>query len=239
MKRRFLFLILSLLISRTVLCQVNGDAGVRILFHGVVMDATTLSPVTNTQIFINRDFTSVSGMDGTFAFFVNQRDSVIFRHIGYKPTTFTVSDTLAGKEFIAGIYMNSDTLSIGEVIIVPRFINLKSEIMNAPSKVPTTMENAKYNVAISAYQGRTTTGKLGDPASNYGLIKDRQKISAQERGGIPSDRIVGLSPLLLVPAAYLLIHGAPEKPAPYDNPLTNKELQQLNKMFLESLQEKK
>jgi len=239
MKRCFLFLIISLLISKTLVSQVNGDAGVRILFHGAVMDASSLAPISNTQILINHNFSSVSNSDGTFAFFVSQNDTVVFSHIGYKPTTFSVSDTLIGKEFIAGIYMKSDTLSIGEVVIVPRFLNLKSEILNSPSKVPATMENARYNVAISAYQGRTTTGKLGDPASNYGLIKDRQKINAQEKGGIPSDRMVGLSPLLLVPAAYLLIHGVPEKPAPYGHQITDQELQQLNKKFLESLQEKK
>jgi len=232
MKRCFLFLILSLFIGSTLLSQVNVDAGVRILFHGAVMDASTLAPVSNTQILINRDFSSISDSNGTFSFYVNQKDTVVFRHIGYKPTTFTVSDTLKGKEFIAGIYMKSDTLSIGEVIIVPRFMNLKSEILNSPSKVPATMENARYNVAISAYQGRTTTGKLGDPASNYGLIKDRQKISAQEKGGIPSDKMVGISPLLLVPAAYLLINGLPEKPAAYDHQITDQELQQLNKKFI-------
>jgi hypothetical protein len=203
------------------------------------MDAKTFSPIPNSQILINRSFISVSSTDGNFAFFVSVNDSVLFKHLGYKPTLLFISDTLAGKDFIAGIYMNSDTLSIGEVVIIPRYQNLKSAIMNAPSKVPSTMDNARYNVAISAYQGRTTQGKLGDPSANYELIRERQKVNAYEKGGIPSDKIVGISPLLLVPAAYLLFHGVPGKSAPLEQNLTDQELDQIQKKYREILNQQK
>jgi hypothetical protein len=203
------------------------------------MDTKTLYPISNSQIFINRSFSSVSNTDGTFTFTVNRNDSILFKHLGYKSVLLSVSDTLAGNDFVAGIYMNSDTLSIGEVVIVPRFTNLKSEIMNAPSKVPSIMDNARYNVAISAYQGRTTQGKLGDPAANYDLLRQRQKVDAYEKGGIPSDKMVGISPLLLIPAAYLLFHGLPEKPAPMQEKLTEQELNQIHKKYLESLNQQK
>ena len=240
MKYRFYFIIIiSLFISQSCFCQEMDNAGVRILFHGIVIDANTLSPISNSQILINHQFTSVSSIDGTFAFFVNRNDTVLFKHLAYKNTMLFVSDTLVGKEFVAGIYMKSDTLSIGEVVIVPRFTNLKSEIMNAPSRVPSTMNNARYNIALSGYQGRTTQGKLGDPATNYGLLRQRQKINAYEKGGIPSDKIVGLSPFLLLPAAYLLIHGVPEKPAPFEHNLTDQELDQIQKKYLEIQQQKK
>ena len=188
------------------------------------MDATTLSPIANSQIMINRVFSSVSGNDGTFAFYVNRNDTVVFKSLGYKSTILYVSDTLTGREFIAGIYMNSDTLSIGEVVIIPRFTNLKSEILNARSKTPATLDNARYNVAISAYQGRNSQNKLGDPAYNYALLSQKQKINAFEKGGIPSDQILGINPLLLIPAAYLLLHGLPEKPAPLNSQLTDQEV---------------
>jgi hypothetical protein len=239
MKRIFFFIIISVFAVHTCYCQEKANSEVKILFHGIVLDAKTLSPVSNSQILINSDFTSVSSGDGTFAFYVNRKDSVLFKHLGYKPTRFVVSDTLSGRDFIAGIYMQTDTLEIGEVIIVPRFTNLKSQILNAPSKVPPTMDNARYNVAISAYQGRTTQGKLGDPQSNYDLIRQKQKNDAYEKGGIPSDRIAGISPLLLIPAAYLLIHGPPEKPAPYEKKLTLQELDQIQRKYLESLKQEK
>lgn len=232
----FVFIIsFSLLINLASYSQQKEDNGVRILFHGIVMDAKTLLPVPNSQVLINHEFSSVSSTDGSFAFFVNKRDSVAFKHLGYKPALLSISDTLVGKEFIAGVYMQSDTVEIGEVIIIPRFVNLKSVIINSPTKVSTQMENAKYNIAISGYTGRTTTGNMGDPATNYSVMRERWKTNAYEKGGIPSDQIAGLNPLLLIPAAYLLIKGAPEKPEPFKNKLTQREIEQMNKLYLESL----
>lgn len=239
MKQSFFFVILYIFIIQSTFSQENESDDVRILFHGIVIDANTLYPISNSQILINHNFSTVSGLDGTFAFFVNRHDSVYFKHLGYKPAFFFVSDTLIGKDFVAGIYMKSDTVSIGEVIIVPRFTNLKSVILNSPSKVPSTMDNARYNVEISGYQGRTTLGKLGDPATNYSLIRNKQRINAQEKGGIPSDRIVGISPLLLLPAAYLMLHGLPEKPAPFEQQLTEQEIEQIQRKYMETLKQQK
>jgi hypothetical protein len=239
MKRILLFAISFFFIIHSCFCQEKANSGIRILFHGMVMDAKTLSPIPNSQILINREFSSISSANGNFAFYVNMNDTVLFRHLGYKSTLFLVNDTLTGQEFIAGIYLSSDTLAIGEVVIVPRLRNLKSEILNARSMSSTPMENAKYNVALSAYQGRTTMGKLGDPAANYESLHQKQKIDAFERGGIPSDKIVGISPLLLLPAAYLLLHGSPEKPAPLERELSDQELDQIQKKYLETLNQRK
>lgn len=234
------FIILSVcILNQAGFSQGKENAGIRILFHGLVMDANTLSPLANSQIMINRAFSSVSSDDGTFAFYVNRNDTVVFKILGYKATILYVSDTLIGREFIAGVYMHTDTLSIGEVVIVPRLINLKSEILNAKSKTPTTFDNARYNVAVSAYQGRNSQSKLGDPATNYTHLSQKQKIDAYERGGIPSDKMVGLSPLLLIPAAYLLIHGLPEKPAPLKPQLSDQEVDQIQKKYLETMKQRK
>lgn len=230
-----LFILAFVVIIQPCISQKNSNSGNGILFHGIIKDAGTLSPISNSQILINGEFSSISNSDGTFSFYVNRNDTVFFMHLAYKPVSLFVSDTLAGREFVAGIFMNTDTLSIGEVVIIPRFTNLKSEIMNAPSKIPPIMENARYNVAVSAYAGRTTQGKLGDPASNYELLRQRQKIQAYEKGGIPSEKMVGLSPLLLIPAAYLIIHGLPEKPAPMEKKLSDRELDLIQKKYLESL----
>jgi hypothetical protein len=238
-KALFLSLLLIFIAVYPGFCQDNGNTQGRILMQGLVMDATTLSPVANSQIMLNRTFTSVSGSDGTFSLYVHRNDTVLFKSMGYKSTFLYVSDTLKGNEFIAGIFLNSDTLVIGEVVIVPRFINLKSEIMNAKSRVPSTFDNAKYNVAVSAYQGRTSQSKLGDPVDNYSALRNKQKVDAYERGGIPSDKILGLSPLLLIPAAYLLIKGVPEKPPPIKSQLSDQEIDQIHKKYIETLQRRK
>jgi hypothetical protein len=237
--KRIFFAILLLCLVQSGFSQEKANTGLRILFHGLVMDANTLSPLANSQIMINRAFSSVSGTDGAFSFYVNKNDTVLFRSLGYKPATLYVSDTLSGNEFITGVYMHADTLSVGEVVIVPRFRNLKSEIMNSGSKTPSTFDNAKYNVAISGYQGRNSTSQLGDPANNYSVLVQKQKVDAYERGGIPSDKILGLSPLLLIPAGYLLIKGLPEKPAPMKSQLTDQEIDQIHRKYLETLNKRK
>lgn len=239
MKVIILHIILIFFILNVSFGQVREDSVARIVFHGMVMDAGSLAPISNSQILINNIFSSVSNFDGTFSFYINRKDTVLFKHLGYKQTSFYVSDTLRGVEFVAGVYMQSDTVLIGEVVIVPRFINLKSEIMKAPGHVPSTFENARYNVAISAYQGRTTQGRLGDPSSNYEYLHQKQRIDVYEKGQIPSDQIAGFNPLLLLPAAYLLLHGPPEKPAPYGEKLTHEELSHIQKIYLESLNQKK
>ncbi|MCE5346430.1 MAG: hypothetical protein LLG13_09105 [Bacteroidales bacterium] len=215
------------------------DAGTKITFRGLVMDASTLAPIANSQISINRLFSFISGKDGSFLFYVNKNDTVIFRSLGYKPAVFLVSDTLKGREFNAGIYMHSDTVSIGEVVIIPRFTNLRSEIMNAESKTPSTFDNARYNVAVSGYQGRNSQNSLGTPTDNYALLVQKQKIDAYERGGIPSEKIVSISPLLLIPAAYLLLKGLPGQPEQMNPHLTNQEVDQIHKKYIETQNRKK
>jgi hypothetical protein len=231
-----LFLIMSYLPG---FGQVKEKAGLRILFRGIVLDATELNPVPNTQIMINKVFSSVSVDDGSFTFYAYRKDTVVFRSLGYKPETLRVSDTLQAVEFIVGIYLQKDTMSIGEVVIVPRNVNLKSEILNSPSKTPQTFENARYNVAVSAYQGKTSTGTLGTPGDNYAILNQKQKINSFERGGIPSENTVALNAFLLIPAAYLLFKGIPEKPASYKPTLSDNEVDQINNAYLEKLRQRK
>ena len=238
MKRIFVLIIVSCSILHSVFSQEKESTGESLRFHGIMMDASTSKPVPGAQIMINRNFSGISNDDGTFSIHVGKNDTVRFSHLGFKPTLWHVSDTLSGHDFVAGIYLHSDTISIGEVIIIPRFVNLKSQILNSPSKVPSIMENAKYNVAISAYQGKTTTGKLGDPQANYNLIHRMQSGAAYEKGQIPASAIAGFSPLLIIPAAYLLIHGMPEKPDSFENKPSEKEVDQIKNEYFRIQQQK-
>ena len=94
------------------------------------------------------------------------------------------------------------------------------------------MENARYNVAVSAYQGRTTTGSLGDPESNYNLNTAEDKALQLTKKEEYHPTIAGISPLLLIPAAYLLIHGMPEKPGSISRPRSlHTELEQIRDLY--------
>jgi hypothetical protein len=238
MKKIWFILVMILIHCSDGFSQAGKPSNSKIIFNGIVRDASTLEPLPNSQIMINRSFASVSNEDGTFVIRVSRRDTVTFSLLGYQPALFYVGDTLPGSEFMAGVYMKTDTLSIGEVIIMPRFPFLRSDILKTTPESDPEMDNAKYNIAVSAYQGRVALSQLGDPSSNYSVLQQKQRIAAYEKGGIPSDRMVGLSPLLLIPAIYLLMNGFPEKEAPMKSNLTRQELEQINKKFLETLNKK-
>jgi len=209
-------------------------SGNALLFHGILMDANTQTPLAGSQIIINRSFASVSDHEGKFAFYVNRLDTVKFSILGYKPAIFFISDTLRGSEFITGVYMHTDTLEIGEIVIVPRFRNLKSDLLNLAGKPDPQMENARYNLELSAYQGKITQGKLGDPASNYEFLRQKQRAEAYSKGQIPSDRILGLSPFMVIPAVYLLMNGFPDKPPALQPSLTDQELRMIWKKYVDT-----
>ena len=239
--KKFCCLIFTLLIfTGSGIGQQGRNDGSRILFHGRVADASTLIPLNGTQIMINSGLFFISESDGTFAFYVNRKDTLFFNRLGYKSIRFYVSDTLSGSEFITGVFMHADTISIGEVVIMPRLRNLKNELLKPRPQTNTEIENAKYNVAVSAYIGKNSISTLGDPATNYGHIRQQLRQDAYEKGGIlPSDKMVGLNPFILLPAAYLLIHGLPEKPPPLKPQLSEKEINQINDRYKEILQQRK
>lgn len=235
MKNLWLILVVMMVWDYNATCQVDQQQDKRIIFNGIVRDASTNEPLVNSQIKINRKFAAVSDDNGTFAVRVNLSDTIEFSILGYQPVYIFVSDTLAGNEFLAGVYMKTDTLTIGEVVIMPRLASLKSDIFKAPP-ASTEMENARYNMAVSAYQGKVAISRLGDPASNYAILHQKQRIDAYEKGTIPSDRMATLSPLILIPAAYLLINGFPDREPPMKANLTRQELEQIHKKYLESVE---
>jgi len=79
---------------------------------------------------------------------------------------------------------------------------------------------------------------MNDPASNYAAIRQKQTIRAYERGGIPSDQMLGFNALVLIPAAYMLLKGLPPKPDAYKPEITPYELDLIQKKYLESVRKK-
>jgi hypothetical protein len=238
-KRIVLVLLLILLFKNICLCQLKTSGEGRILFRGVIIDASTLGRLGSSQIIINRAISGISADDGTFSFYANKNDTVLFSMLGYKTARLVVNDSLSGTEFLTGVYLETDTLLIGEVIIMPKLTNLKTEMMNPTIKTDPKLENARTNLSVSSYQGRTGQSKMGDPNINYAVQRQRQITDAYEKGGIPSDKMVGISPLLLIPAAYLLLRGLPETPDPPKQQISSKDMEELNKIYLETLKNRK
>ncbi|HOF20357.1 MAG TPA: hypothetical protein PLO24_03825 [Bacteroidales bacterium] len=233
--KRYLSVLLHILMLIHVLTGQEAKQGIQaMLFRGIVMSAETKMPLSGTQIMINRAFASISDTEGKFAFYVNRLDTVKFSMLGYKSTILHISDTLQGYEFIAGIYMNTDTLSIDEIVIMPGLRTLKSDLLRPAGKPDPELENARYNLEVSAYQGKITQSKLGDPDMNYKYLQQKYRAEVYSKGQIPSDRIIGLSPFMVVPAVYLLMNGFPGKPPSIKPHLSDYELNMIYKKYLET-----
>jgi hypothetical protein len=209
-----------------------------VLIHGVVFDAVSQAPIMNAHYSINNQVEGATDDEGKFSIYLFRGDTLRFSFLGHRDIIFH-TDTLPGNSYVAGIFMKADTLQIGEVIVMPRMGDLRSEFMNSSGTVSQKMVNAQNNITISTYQGLTNPPELGDPGTNYEFIKQKQAITAYEKGGIPSDRMVGLNLISLIPASiYLLSNGLPVKPAPPAPRVSVAEMEKIKKAYRESLLQK-
>jgi len=213
----------------------SGQQASPILFHGVILDADTRQPLTGAHFQVRGRSLGVTGeMDrssggasgervrssgaadsrGMVSFYARHLDTVTFTCVGYKDYNMPVHDSLRAKEYVAGIYLTSDTLMMAAVVVIPRIGNLRSAIMSEPPATNQELINATNNLRLSAYQGLTSASRLGDPASNYAVLRQQQRYDAYEKGQIPSDQMLAVSPLTLIPLIYLLAVGPPEVPEP-------------------------
>lgn len=235
-----IFLVFVLLISGDLGKAQESKLNEQILLHGLVMDAATQKPLSNVHYIINSGFGGASTGEGKFSMYINRYDTVVFSYMGYSDFNLNLSDTLVGNSFVAGIFMETDTLAIGEIIILPRMGDLRSEFRNTNVEVSKELVNARNNLEVATYQGLNSEAALGDPGSNYELLRRKQIITANEKGGIPSDQMLGLNVFSAIPAAiYLLRNGLPEKPLPPEPHVSNREINRMIELYRESLLEKR
>ncbi len=207
--------------------NLNGQQSTFILFHGIILDSGTREPLTGAHYINMHSSAGAADGRGQVSFYARPLDTVTFTCVGYKDLRMVISDTLYAKEYTAGIYMSSDTLMIEEVVVRPRLGNLRAEIMADRPPADQEMINAANNLKLSAYQGLTSTSELGDPAMNYEFLRQKQRTEAIEKGGIPSDKMVGLSPFTIIPLIYILAKGLPEDPKPPAPYISARERQQI------------
>lgn len=235
-----IILVFILLISGDLINAQESKLNEQILLHGLIMDASTQKPLSNVHYIINDDFGGATTDQGKFSMYINRYDTVVFSYMGYSDFYLKLSDTLVGNSFVAGIFMETDTLAIGEVIVLPRMGDLRSEFRNSDVEVSKELVNARNNLEVATYQGLSSEADLGDPGTNYELLRRKQIITAYEKGGIPSDQILGFSLISAIPAAiYLLKNGIPEKPVPPEPHVSNREINRMIELYRKSLLEKR
>jgi len=203
-----------------------------ILLHGAVLDAGNQKSLANVHYMINDSSAGVSDAQGKFSMFLNRQDTVRFSYLGYTPFELVLSDTLQGRSFVAAIFLETDTLNVGEVIVIPRLGDLRSEFRALQSPVSQEYINARNNIETATWQGLTSSATLGDPQTNFELLRRKQVITASEMGGFPSDRMLNMNLISVLPAAiYLLSNGLPEKEAPPEPYVSPRELEKMIELY--------
>lgn len=203
-----------------------------ILLHGAVLDAASQQTLVNVHYLVNGSSEGVTGTEGKFSMFLSRHDTIMFSYLGYSDFEMVLSDTLIGSSFVAAIFMESDTLSIGEVIVIPRLGDLRSEFRSMKSPVSQELVNAQNNIQAATHQGLTSSSKLGDPSTNFELLRRKQVVRASEMGGIPSDKMIGLNVFTIIPAAiYLMSNGLPKKPVAPAPQISPKEMEKMIELY--------
>ncbi|MBE0675326.1 MAG: hypothetical protein IH591_11740 [Bacteroidales bacterium] len=218
--------------------EVSKDTRL-LLLTGLVIDAKSGQHLPNVQYYSRLSGGGVTNSEGHFSLFASTGDTIEFRMVGYKPSLLPINQSHSAREYLVLVPMMTDTLEIGEVLVMPRIGDLRSVAEGASVNDIRQYENARGNINISVHQGLTGTSRLGDPSVNYEMLRKKQTYDAYEKGGIPSDRMLAVSPLLIVPALYLLINGMPEKPDAPQPQLSYKDIERLKNAYRELIYSKK
>ena len=105
---------------------------------GVVYDRDSLMPLGGAAC---RWGKQVQVADEGGRFFVEAKvgDTLRFTHVGYEPAEVVVADSLAGKDYLLGIFLGRDTVMLAEVLILPR-------IRRMEMRLDPMLQNAQYNL---------------------------------------------------------------------------------------------
>ena len=122
---------------RTIFCifvlslplEMAAQQASPILFHGIILDAETHQPLTGAHYLAAGRSAGASDNRGMISFYARHHDTITFSCVGYKDFLMVIGDTLLAREYVAGIYLTTDTLMIPAVVVMPRLGNIRAEIM--------------------------------------------------------------------------------------------------------------
>lgn len=111
-------ILLFLVVQTVVFCQSNNERLVQL--SGVVISSDSLQEMPYAAIY-NRSVKrgSIADMYGFFSLVVQPGDTLLFRYVGHKPSSYIVPDTLKDDRYSIIHMMELDSAAFNEVIIYP------------------------------------------------------------------------------------------------------------------------
>ena len=190
MSRRlaFYFLLTTLfLLSGTVEGQflIPKDDKDLIQFSGAIRNLQH-RPVSNVNIVIlNRARGTTGDRRGIFSFVVQPNDTVLFSHIGYKPTIHIIPDSLNIQHYPSDIFLVSDTFELAEVKIFPWKTYQQFKEAFIALEIPDDDEQRAYrNIALIKTQIKVND-TYGSPNMNFREVMKQQYNQLYYEGQYP------------------------------------------------------
>lgn len=181
MRRYLLIIIINLFLCNLAHSQVEK----LIQLSGVVRNEY-FQPVQFAHIVIhNKNRGTISDLRGMFSFVVEPMDTVLFTAVGYKRVALVIPDTLSRYHLPVDIYMETDTIWIEEVIILPwKTYEEFREAFLALELPDNDLNRAYRNIALIKKQMYYPSDKP-DPEMNYQFLLKEQYNQLYTKGQLP------------------------------------------------------
>ncbi|MEX0981244.1 MAG: hypothetical protein WD577_01420 [Bacteroidales bacterium] len=156
-----------------------------IQFSGIIRNLEH-RPVGHVNIVIlNRSRGTTADGRGLFSFVVQPKDTVLFSHMGYKPTIHIIPDSLDNHQYPSDIFMVSDTFHLAEVKIYPwkTYQEFKEDFI--AMQMPTDDEQrAMKNIALIKTQIKVNDVHA-TPNMNFREVMQQQYNQLYSQGQYP------------------------------------------------------
>lgn len=126
---------------------------------------------------------------GIFSIISIPGDTIFFSAIGYKSTILTVPPSISGNHFITDVIMVTDTIMIGEVLVLPwkTYSEFKRAVLeNRP--VDPLIENMEYNLALVEQQ--IWSDMRATPGEAYRYTMQQMADNLYTRGQTPANNLL-------------------------------------------------
>jgi hypothetical protein len=181
MCRSLLIIIITLLI-----CSLAQSQPEKLIQLSGVIRNEYLQPIQFAHIVIkNKNRGTISDMRGMFSFVVEPKDTVLFTAVGFKRVALVIPDTLTRYHLPVDIYMETDTIWIEEVIILPwKTYEEFREAFLSLELPDNDLKRAYRNIALIKTQ-MYMTSDIPDPEMNYQYMLKEQYNQLYSKGQIP------------------------------------------------------
>ena len=117
MNQRYFIIVLLLSLISTFSIAQDRD---KVLFSGVIVENDSLKPVSYANIIIvNKNLGTMSTIEGYFAFYAQEQDTIRFSAMGFEPSIYIIPEMVETERYSIIQVMGRDTLELAETIIYP------------------------------------------------------------------------------------------------------------------------